>query len=144
MADAPRTRRIRALVGPPARPLCFGTVPDLGVLADDHFRLDAEASDAILAARVVHLAHHLTPDGGTDCRARLRREEARAWVAEHQSREALGVSSSLLPAHVDPTEGAVSAWLLAEADPVARHLAASHARRCGVSYAPDVARGETR
>lgn len=116
--------------------MCFGDVPELGVLGSDRVLLDVDADDAVLAARVVHLAHHRTPDGGPDCRARLLREEATAWLAEHAHREALGVEAPVLPPSVAPTRSAVEAWLLARADATSRQLAESHARRCRTGYPP--------
>ena len=129
--DPARVGRIRQLVDAPSAPTCFGERPDLGVLRDGRLLLDARASDPALAARSVHLAHHLgqAPVDEPDCLSQLRSEEARAWLAENELRASFGLQP-LWPLGLAPSVDEVEAWLDSD-QPGAQPLASSHARRCG-------------
>lgn len=132
--DPERSTRIHALAGP-APPLCFGPVPDLGVVEGRRLLLEVRASDEALAARVAHLRHHLEPvERGPGCLDRLRSEEARAWSVEHRLRRRFGLPP-LWPLGSAPSFDEVEHWLIRQDDPVARQLAVSHRRRCGTSPA---------
>jgi len=135
--DEARVARLTALAGRPvdAR-VCFGPVEELG-LRDDRgrFLLDAGAADALLAARVVHLARHGDPAPvGPGCRDALLREEAEAWATELALRARLGVADPRCPVVAElgsvPTVADVERWLAHSDHPRATALRASHARRC--------------
>ncbi|MCB9698792.1 MAG: hypothetical protein H6738_18570 [Alphaproteobacteria bacterium] len=136
-ADGDRTARLWALTGEqPSGTVCYGRVEELGVRDDEGRRLlDEGRPDALLAARLVHLAmHRAEAVPGPGCEAALLEEEARAWTEELGRRVALGAvdPTCAMTAALGPTPSSeqVRDWLSTSPEPLAASLRASHRRRC--------------
>lgn len=133
--DEQRTARLIALAELSARPVCFGDVPDGGVVDPDGVaHLDPDRDDRWLAARLAHLARHGDVPSGPDCVTRLRREEAEAWALELAERQRHGIEDPTCPVAtavgVRADADAVEAWISSAAHPRAAGLRASHLHRC--------------
>ena len=103
-ADPARRAAILARAGPlatPPRAVCFDAITHQSAITPDGVaRLDARLGTDEAAARLAHLAHHLSrrgPDAGPECVASWLRSEVEGITLELRLRRELGVAAPVAP-----------------------------------------------